>query len=112
MERTLALIKNSGERTAETEILVLKGEILARMGAPHLDVERALHAALELARRDGVRSMELRAATALARLWLKTERRNEALELLTRVYSTFTEGLGTRDLKVARLLLDELEVES
>lgn len=108
VERTLDLIQKSGERTAETEILVLKGEILSRAGHSRTDVEDALHAALDLARRDGVRAMELRAATALARLWLDMGRRQEALELLAPVYATFTEGLGTPDLKAARVVLDEL----
>ncbi len=109
VERTLELIQKSGERTAETEILVLKGEILERAGAPRADAEAALHAALGLARRDGVRAMELRAATALARLWQHAGLREQARELLAAVYSTFTEGLQTRDLQAAERILDDIE---
>ena len=108
VERTLDLIRRSGERTSETEVLVLKGEILAQAGAPLPEIEAALQAALELARRDGVRAMELRAMTALARLWGDTKRRQEGVELLQKIYSSYSEGLTTRDVLAARQVLNEL----
>jgi predicted ATPase len=108
VERARDLIQKSGERTAETEILVLKGEVLERTNAPRADVEAALQAALDLARKDGVRAMELRAATALARVWRDTGRGQEALELLAPVYSLFSEGLETPDLQASRQILEEL----
>lgn len=107
-ERTVELIQRSGERTAETEILVLKGEILERNGAPRADTESALYAALELARKDSAKAMELRAATALARLWQNHGEHQEALQILTPVYTSITEGLETPDVKAAALLIDEL----
>lgn len=110
VERALELFHKSGERTAETEILLLKGEALERSGAPREDVEGALQDALELASKDGVRAMELRAATALARVWRDAGRRDEALALLKPIYSAFSEGLNTPDLVASRTVLEDLEV--
>ena len=64
--------------------------------------------ALAIAREQGTRGYELRAATSLARLWGEQGRRDEARELLAPLYASFTEGLNTADLKEAKALLDEL----
>ena len=64
--------------------------------------------ALAIAREQGARSFELRAATSLARLWRDQGKRAEARDLLAPVYATFTEGFTTRDLKDAKALLEEL----
>ncbi len=56
----------------------------------------------------GAKSLELRAAMSLARLWSGLDRRTAAYKLLTPTYSWFTEGLETPDLKDARALLDQL----
>ena len=66
------------------------------------------HRALAIAREQGSRSFELRAATSLARLWRDQGRRAEARELLAPVYGWFTEGFDTPDLIDAKSLLDEL----
>jgi predicted ATPase len=63
---------------------------------------------LDLARRQGARSWELRCATSLARLWRDQDRSNEACELLAPVYNRFTEGFATADLGAAKALLEEL----
>jgi predicted ATPase len=65
--------------------------------------------ALDIARRQQARSWELRAATSLSRLWQHQGKRQAAYDLLTPVYSWFTEGFGTADLQEARTLLEELE---
>jgi predicted ATPase len=67
-----------------------------------------LREALAVARRQQARSLELRAATSLARLWRDQGKQEEARELLAPVYGWFTEGFDTRDLKEAKALLDEL----
>jgi len=54
------------------------------------------------------RSLELRAATSLARLWQEQSKLNEARDLLTPLYGWFTEGFDTADVKDAKALLDEL----
>ena len=67
--------------------------------------EDSFRTALAIAHEQGY---ELRAATSLARLWLKQGRRTEARDLLTPVYSSFTEGFNTADLIGAKALLAEL----
>ena len=65
--------------------------------------------ALAVARRQQAKSWELRAATSMARLWRDQGRVREARELLAPVYGWFTEGFDTRDLKEAKVLLEELQ---
>ena len=87
-------------------ILHLKGE---RLAARHEDTaEACLRASLELARGQQAKSLELRAATGLARLFQQQGRRDEARDLLAPIYGWFTEGFDTLDLKQAKALLDEL----
>ena len=64
--------------------------------------------ALEIARRQAAKTFELRAATSLARLWLRPGKRAAARALLAPLYAWFTEGFDTRDLKDAQALLEEL----
>ena len=66
------------------------------------------HRALAIAREQGARSFELRAATSLARLWRDQGKRADARDLLAPVYAWFTEGFDTRDLLEAKALLDQL----
>ncbi len=64
--------------------------------------------ALATARHQEAKSLELRAATSLARLWQSQDKAGEARDLLAPIYCWFTEGFGTADLKDAKALLDEL----
>ena len=64
--------------------------------------------ALTDARQKQAKSLELRAAMSMARLWRDQGRRDEARDLLAPVYGWFTEGFDTRDLKEAKALLGEL----
>ncbi len=73
-----------------------------------LTPEACFQTALDIARRQQAKSLELRAATSLARLWQSQGKRQEAYDLLAPVYGWFTEGFDTADLKEARALLDEL----
>jgi predicted ATPase len=77
-----------------------------RTGSP--EAEACYVRALEVARAQEARSLELRAATSLARLWGEQGRSAEARDLLALVYGWFTEGFDTADLKEAKALLDEL----
>ena len=70
----------------------------------------AFDLAIKTAREQSARSLELRAATSLARLWRDQGKRDEARDLLAPVYGWFTEGFDTRDLKEAKALLDEVAV--
>jgi predicted ATPase len=67
-----------------------------------------LHHALDIARHQQAKSLELRAAMSLSRLWQCQGKRKEARELLAPVYSWFTEGFDTANLCDAEALLEEL----
>jgi predicted ATPase len=87
----------------------LRGELTSRLPNPDpAKAEDSFRTALAIAREQGTRSYELRAATSLARLWAEQGRRGEARELIASVYGWFTEGFDTADLKEAKRLLDEL----
>jgi predicted ATPase len=97
------------ERWWEAETHRVRGELLLAQSAGNRGEGEACFArALEIARRQGARSLELRAATSLARLWGEDRRRGEARDLLAPVYGWFGEGFDTPDLRDARALLDEL----
>jgi class 3 adenylate cyclase/predicted ATPase len=89
------------------ELHRLKGEILVERGLV-ADGAVCLDRAREMAREQGARMLELRAATSLARVWERHGRPDEARSLLADLYGWFTEGFGTADLQAARELLERL----
>jgi tetratricopeptide (TPR) repeat protein len=91
------------------EIRRIHGELLLQSGKPD-DAERCFRSAIEIAARRAERSLELRAATSLARLLMGKGRRGEARRILGGIYAWFTEGLDTADLGAARALLEDLKV--
>jgi tetratricopeptide (TPR) repeat protein len=115
ISEALTIIDQNGEGWWESELYRLKGEQLRQAGAKRqasnidTDVEACFHQALEVARQQQAKSLELRAAMGLARLWQSRDKRQDAYELLAPVYGWFTEGFDTADLKEAKVLLDELE---
>jgi predicted ATPase len=72
------------------------------------DAEKCFLKAIEVARKQKAKSLELRAATSLARLWQQQGKKKEAHTLLSEVYNWFTEGFETKDLQEAKALLEEL----
>ena len=98
----------TGERIWVAEIHRLEGTITAEIGADIGAAEACFHRALEVARRHGAKSLELRAAISLAGHWRDQAKVAAARDLLAPVYNWFTEGFDTPDLKDAKLLLDEL----
>jgi adenylate cyclase len=70
--------------------------------------EECFQQALDVARRQHARSLELRAATSLGRLWQQQGKRTKAYQLVAEIYGWFTEGFDTADLQDARALLDAL----
>ena len=93
----------------EAEISRLRGVLLLRQpGTPQAEAEAWLQRALEVARRQEAKALELRAAMSLVRLWQQQGKRIEAYDLLAPVYGWFTEGFDTADLQEAKALLEEL----
>lgn len=90
------------------EIYRLKGELLLGQGKEIADAETCFLQALEISRRQAAKSLELRGAMSLARLWDQQDKRTKAYALLAEVYNWFTEGFDTADLQAARRLLKEL----
>jgi predicted ATPase len=99
----------TGERFYEAELHRVKGELLLiQTSGDEREAEACFENALQVAREQGAKSLELRAAMSLSRLWQKQGKRAEARELLGGVYGWFTEGFDTADLQAAKTLLDEL----
>jgi predicted ATPase len=98
----------TGEGYWAPEIPRLRGELLLqRDPAAHPDAEVCFQESLDLARHQQAKSLELRAAMSLGRLWQTQGKAQVARELLTQVYGWFTEGFDTYDLKQAKTLLEE-----
>jgi predicted ATPase len=103
------LVEQHEERWWEAEISRLRGVLLLRQtGTPQEEAETCFQHALDVARRQEAKSLELRAATSLARLWQQQGKRQKAHDLLAPAYGWFTEGFETADLKDAKALLDAL----
>jgi class 3 adenylate cyclase/predicted ATPase len=94
-------------RFHESQLRRLKGELLLRRGDRD-EAEPLLREALEIAQRQGARSLELSAAMSLARFLSNEGRKEAATALLAERYGWFTEGLDTGHLLAARALLDQL----
>jgi predicted ATPase len=104
-----ALVAKTGERWYESELYRLKGELLLQQSSDHhAEAESAFHHALEIARHQQAKSLKLRAATSLARLWQQQGKRQQAHDLLAPVYHWFTEGFDTAALQEAKALLEAL----
>jgi predicted ATPase len=114
IDEARSAVEEGCERDWEAEIHRVRGELLlaAREPAPPEVVrlaESSFRRALETARRQGARSLELRAAVSLSRLWQSEGRGSEARELLAPVYARFSEGgLDTPDLREAAAVAAEL----
>jgi predicted ATPase len=104
------IVEQQEERWWEAEIYRLRGVLLLRQPATQQEeaAEACLQQALAIARRQEAKSLELRAAMSLARLWQQQDKRAEARELLADVYGWFTEGFDTADLQEAKALLEAL----
>jgi predicted ATPase len=97
------------ERREEAQLHRLKGELLLRQNNSNIaEAQSCFERAIEVARKQSAKSLELRATMSLARLLAKQERRDEARMMLAEIYGWFTEGFDTADLKDAKALLGEL----
>jgi predicted ATPase len=107
LDRAAETAATTGECYFQAELYRLRGTVLAQTGDA-VEAASWLQRAIDTARGQGAKSLELRAATSVARLWRDQGRRTEAHDLLAPVYGWFTEGFDTADLKDAKALLDEL----
>src|SRR5262249_32924245 len=106
LEQALAEVRATREEYYEAELYRLQGELLLKLDRPELTrAESALRKSLEVARRQGAKSWELRTAMSLLRLARNTGRGDEARHTLRDVYAWFTEGFDTPDLREAKALL-------
>ena len=103
------MVEQYEDRWWEAEIYRLRGVLLLQQpGTPQAEAEAWLQRALDVARHQQAKSLELRATMSLARLWQQQGKRAEAYELLAPIYGWFTEGFDTADLQEAKALLEEL----
>jgi predicted ATPase len=114
LTEALAFVDNTGERFYEAELYRLKGELTSQTSMQSREsrvkeAEAYFLKAVEIARQQQAKSLELRAVMSLARLWQQRVKRQEAHALLSEIYGWFTEGFDTKDLQEAKVLLDELK---
>jgi predicted ATPase len=135
LDEALMTVRDTEERWWEAELYRLKGELLLRQATGKGDsrtaptatatvaeveigeagrlpaivaAETCLLQALNIARRQQAKSLELRAVLSLSELWQRQDKGHVARGLLAETYGWFTEGFTTADLKEAKALLDEL----
>ena len=82
--------------------------LLKQVAPDESQAEKYFHQAIEIARRQQAKSIELRASMSLSHLWQRQGKIEEARSLLSEIYGWFTEGFDTADLKEAKTLLDGL----
>ena len=103
-----------GRTMHEAELYRLKGELLicksrSSPQTPRVrEAEECFLKAIEIARQQQAKSLELRAVMSLSRLWQQQGKQEEAHKLLSEIYNWFTEGFDTKDLQEAKALLEEL----
>ena len=121
LDSALSVVTRTGERTYDAELTRRKGELCLVLGKETKAVggkdvtsavtkaESYFQEALAIARRQGAKSWELRAALSLSELWCTQDRYREAYNLLRPIYMWFSEGFDTKDLRQARTLLEKLQ---
>ena len=108
LEEALALVNKTNQRWHEAELYRLKGKLLLDISSDNqIESEACFRQAVEIARRQSAKFLELRATVSLSRLW-QQHKSEEARQMLAEVYGWFTEGFDTVDLKDAKALLEEL----
>ena len=114
VDEALAIADKNEERYYEAELYRLKGELTLKQSSVQgleskvKETEGCFLKAIEVARKQQAKSLELRAVMSLSRLWQRQGKKKEAHRMLVEIYGWFTEGFGTKDLQEAKALLDEL----
>ena len=124
LAEAMTVADKTGERFYEAELYRLKGKLVLQSGVrgpasevinpqsptphPQTKAEACFLKAIEIARKQQTKSLELRAVTSLSRLWQQQDKRAEARQMLAEIYGWFTEGFDIKDLQEAKALLEEL----
>jgi predicted ATPase len=125
LAEALSAVHDNAERYYEAEVHRLKGELLLQSGVRELEsgvwglgytihyaymdeAETCFRQAIDVARHQQAKSLELRAVLSLSRLWQAQDRHTEARSMLEEIYGWFTEGFETQDLQEAKTLLEAL----
>ena len=109
LDEALDRLGRTDARYCEAELLRIDGELRLDMSRPDQDgAEASFRRAIEVAHRQDAKTVELRAAMSLARLWADLGKRRQAHDLLAPIYGWFTEGFITKDLAEAKHLMDVL----
>src|SRR4030095_6925048 len=126
LAEALDLVNATEERFYEAELCRLKGELTlqqfkvqgstfkveesseSEVRSPEAEAEECFLRAVEIARKQSAKSLELRAVVSLSRLWQQQGKKQDAHQMLAEIYSWFTEGFDTKDLQEAKALLEEL----
>jgi predicted ATPase len=121
LAEALAVVDESGARCHQPELYRLKGELLLTQEGYRLqaegwrektkEAEECFLKAIDIARQQQAKSLELRAVKSLSRLWQQQGKREQARQMLGEIYGWFTEGFDTKDLQEAKALLEELSGE-
>jgi predicted ATPase len=115
LSEALAQVEKTEERFWEAEIYRLKGELLLKVEDGGMQdnesPEECFLKAIEVARRQEGKSLELRAVISLGRLWQRQGKKDDARSMLAEIYNWFREGFDTVDLRQAKELLEELSAE-
>jgi predicted ATPase len=113
LAEALAAVDKAGERMWEAELYRLRGELTLQSKVQGLrfkveEAEEYFLKAIETARKQQAKSLELRAVMSLSRLWQSQSKTKEAHGILVEIYNWFTEGFDTKDLQEAKRLIEEL----
>jgi predicted ATPase len=109
VDDAIAASDRTSHHSFDAELHRARGDTLLLVKSPDRDAAQAAYMrAIDIARCQHTKTFELRAAMSMARLWRDQGKRDEARELLAPVYGWFSEGFDTRDLKEAKVLLEEL----
>ena len=109
LTEAFAIIDKTDEHHWEAELYRLKGELLLALShGNQAQAETCFRQAIDAARHRSQKSLELRAAMSLSRLWQKQGKRDEPRQMLAEIYNWFTEGFDTADLQEAKALLEAL----
>jgi len=108
IKEALSFVSRTGHCVFASELHRIEGDLLARDSTDTAKVEECFERAIEIARKQQARSLELRAATNLARFRVSIGKVEEAREILSPAFDWFTEGFDTLDFRQAKVLLEEL----